>query len=136
MKKVLLVVLMSLIVVGNSWAQIDSVGSLKQSTVDALVDLGIQLYERNDYAQATVVFNRALSYDATQAQALKYLGRMNVKPARPALKPVIIAVPVIKPVAARKPVPVTDLTIEELRERISQKNQEINQLKAELTPTK
>jgi len=75
MKKIILVLMMCLFVVGRAFAQSNMEG-MRFLTINALLQYGQKLYDRGDFDEATAVFNHVLVYDNHQSEALKYLKSM------------------------------------------------------------
>lgn len=131
MKNIILAIILGFVTFSSVNAQ-TAPTPLKGLVIDALVEYGIRLYERNDKNQAKAVFMKALSYDQNQQTALKYLNLIDPKQVR-----VFAPVKQVKvPAACPMPKQAESLSIEELRKRIAQKEQSITALKSELEQVK
>lgn len=113
MKKIALILILSLSAAGPSFAQ-NNTEAMKILTVNALMEYGQSLYERGDYSEATAVFNHVLAYDSHQVQALKYIKEMGHSPV-PALGTA------------------DGLDTKSLKEAIEAKKQSIEQLQSQIT---
>ena len=147
MKKVLLIVLGFFLLSGHAFGQPFRPAANSQLVVRTLMDYGTMLYDRRDYDQARVIFNRVLQYEPTHPQALSYLNKirptqgeaierkakyLRVKKKITQVKKIteITPEPVSTPATVTK---FTDtMSVEDLRQRIRQKEQAISALKAQL----
>ncbi len=113
MKKTIFILALCLFIAGPSFAQ-NNMEGMKFLTVNALMQYGQKLYDRGDFNEARAVFDRVLTYDDHQVQALQYLKDMGHLPV------------VEKPIGLKEAIEAEKKSIEELRGQIMRMRENLN----------